>query len=131
MGQIIIDIEENDNCGYFPVQVFETQGKPRSSAVITVPAVPGSDERHQVVGWCASAGAREPREPKEQGVPCEATAVVVGDSGSGQVLLIHGGEHGIRLRPVSSDSQWSLESGEQKGEPYMLITSSAELAFSD
>ena len=51
MGQIMIDIEDNDNSGYFPVQVFETQGEPRSSAVITVPGIPGSDEPHQVGGW--------------------------------------------------------------------------------
>ena len=123
MGQIIIDIEENDNSGYFPVQVFETQGEPRSSTVITVPGIPGSNEPHEVVGWCSDAGTR--------GGPCEATAVVVADSGSGQALMIHGGDHGVRLRPASSGSPWSLEAGEQTGEPYMLIALSTELHFSD
>ena len=123
MDQLMIDIEDNDNSGYFPVQVFETQGEPRSAAVITVPGVPGSDEPHEVVGWCSAAG--------ERGGPCDATAVIVGDSGSGQALMVHGGDHGIRLRPVSSGSPWSLEAGEQKGEPYMLLASSSELFFAE
>lgn len=123
MDQILIDIEDNENSGYFPIQVFETQGQPRSAAVITVPSIPGSDEPHEVVGWCSG--------PDNGGVPCEAIAVIVGDSGSGQALMIHGGDHGIRLRPVSSNSPWSLESGEQKGEPYMMLATTSELLFSD
>ena len=123
MDQIIIDIEDNDNCGYFPVQVFESQGEPRSSAVITVPSIPGSDEPHHVVGWCSDAGDR--------GGPCQAIAVFVGDSGLGQALMIHGGDYGVRLRPASSGSPWSLKAGEQKGEPYLLVASSTDLLFSD
>ena len=123
MGQVMIDIEDNDNSGYFPVQVFETQGEPRSSAVITVPSIPGSDEPYEVVGWCSGAGNR--------GGPCEATAVIVGDSGSGQALMVYGGDYGIRLRPASSGSLWSLEAVGQKGEPYMLLAAAAELLFSD
>ena len=123
MGQIMIDIEDNDNSGYFPVQVFETQGEPRTSAVITVPSIPGSDEPHEVVGWCSVAG--------KGGGPCDVTAVRVGDSGSGRALMIHGGDHGIRLRPAASGSKWNLEAGEQKGEPYMMLASSSELLFSD
>ena len=123
MGQLMIDIEDNDNCGYFPVQVFESQGESRSSAAITIPSFPGSDEPHEVVGWCSG--------DDDGGEPCAATAVIVGDSGSGQVWMIHGGDHGIRLRPVSSGSPWSVSAGEQKGEPYMLLDSSTELLFSD
>ena len=123
MGQIMIDIEDNDNSGYFPVQVFESQGEPRSSAVITVPSIPGSDEPHEVVGWCSDAGDR--------GGPCQATAVIVGDSGLGQALMVHGGDHGVRLRPASSGSPWSLSAGEQMGEPYLLLASSSDLVFSD
>jgi hypothetical protein len=123
MDQIIIDIEDNDNCGYFPMQVFEVQGEARSSAVITIPSVPGSDEPHDVAGWCSEAG--------EDGGPCDATAVAVGDSGAGQVIMIHGGDHGIRMRPASSRSPWSLSSADQIGEPYMLIASSSEIGFSD
>ncbi len=120
MGQMMIDIEDNENCGYFPVQVFETQSEPRSASTITVPYIPESDEPHDVVGWCSDSG----------GTPCDATAVVVGDSGSGQALLVHGGDHGVRLRPSSSTSPWSLDSDDQRGEAYLLLRTSVEPFFS-
>ncbi len=43
MDQLMLDIEDNENCGYFPIQVFETQSEPRSAATITVPNIPQSD----------------------------------------------------------------------------------------
>ncbi|MEE8045255.1 MAG: hypothetical protein V3T49_00290 [Dehalococcoidia bacterium] len=116
----MIDIEDNENSGYFPIQVFETQGEPRSAGVITVPDVPGKDEPYDVVGWCSDDG----------GVVCDVTAVVVGDSGSGQALMIHGGDHGVRMRPTNSASEWSLESADQIGEPYLLLRTSVDLKFS-
>ena len=119
IDQLMIDIEDNDNCGYFPIQVFETQTEPRSAAVIRIPNIPDSDEPHDVVGWSSDDG----------GTPCEAIAVVVGDSGSGQALMIHGGDHGIRLRPSSSQSPWALSSTDQTGEPYLLLQTSVELEF--
>jgi len=115
----MIDIEDNDNCGYFPIQVFETQSEPRTAATITIPNIPESDEPHEVVGWCSDDG----------GTPCAVTAVTVGDSGSGQALMIHGGDHGIRLRPVASEGPWTLVSDDQKGEPYLLLRTSVELDF--
>lgn len=120
MDQLMIDIEDNDNCGYFPIQVFETQSEPRSAAVITIPNIPENDNPHDVVGWDSEDG----------GTACEVTAVVVGDSGSGQALMIYGGDHGIRLRPSSSNSAWSLDADDQNGEPYLLLQTSVELVFS-
>ncbi|MDA0595713.1 MAG: hypothetical protein O2921_00885 [Chloroflexi bacterium] len=118
--QLMIDIEENDNCGYFPIQVFETQSKPKTVTLITIPNIPGKDEPYEVVGWCSDNG----------GMPCEATAVLVGDSGSGQALLIHGGDEGIRLRPTSSNSPWVLGTDDQIGEPYLLLQTSVKLVYS-
>ena len=119
-NRLMIDIEENDNCGYFPIQVFETQSKPQTAALITIPSIPGNDEPHEVVGWCSDNG----------GTPCEATAVQVGDSGSGQALMIHGGDEGIRLRPASSNSPWVLGADDQIGEPYLLLQASVRLVYS-
>ena len=116
----MIDIEDNDNCGYFPIQVFETQSEPRTATSIIVPSIPESDEPHEIVGWCSDDG----------GTPCEVTAVIVGDSGSGQGLMIHGGDHGIRMRPSSSTTPWALDSGDQIGEPYLLLRAGVELDFS-
>jgi len=120
MDQLMIDIEDNDNSGYFPIQVFETQSKPKAASVIRIPNIPESDEPHDVIGWSSDNG----------GTPCDAISVLVGDSGSGQALMIHGGDHGIRLRPSSSKSPWALSSADQTGEPYLLLQTSVELEFS-
>ena len=115
----MIDLEENENSGYFPIQIFETQGKPRSVKMITVPNIPESDAPHDVVGWCSDDG----------GSACNVTVVAVGDSGLGQVTMIYGGDHGIRLRPSSSKSIWSLNETDQSGEPYMLLPISVDIIF--
>ena len=119
VDQLMIDLEENENSGYFPIQIFETQGKSRSVEIITVPNIPESDAPHDVVGWCSDNG----------GSICNVTAVVVGDSGLGQVRMIYGGDHGIRLRPSSSDSIWSLDATDQFREPYILLPISVDLIF--
>ena len=119
VDQLMIDLEENENSGYFPIQIFETQGKPRSVKMITVPNIPENDAPYDVVGWCSDGG----------GSACNVTAVAVGDSGLGQVTMIYGGDHGIRIRPSSSESIWSLDATDQSGEPYILLPISIELIF--
>ena len=119
VDQLMIDLEENEKSGYFPIQIFETQGKSRSVEMITVPNIPESDAPHDVVGWCSHDG----------GSACDVTAVAVGDSGLGQVRMIYGGDHGIRLRPSSSASIWSLDATDQSGEPYILLPISIDLIF--
>jgi hypothetical protein len=126
MDQIMIDIEDNENSGYFPIQVFETQSESRTAQMITIPNTPSSDEAHDVVGWCTDESV--PADP--DGVACAVTSVVVGDSGSGQALLIHGGDQGVRLRVSSGGSEWSLQASDQSGEPYLLLRTSIELVFS-
>jgi hypothetical protein len=126
MDQIMIDIEDNENSGYFPIQVFETQSEPRTALMITIPNTPSSDEPHDVVGWCTDDSV--PADP--DGIACAATSVLVGDSGSGQALLIHGGDQGVRLRVSSGGAEWSLQASDQSGEPYLLLRTSIELIFS-
>jgi hypothetical protein len=118
--QLMIDIEDNDNCGYFPIQVFETQSEPRTSSLIRIPSIPESDEPHDVTGWSSDDG----------GSPCDAVAVLVGDSGSGQAMMIYGGDHGVRIRPSAGGEPWSLESSHQTGEPYILLQTSVQLELS-
>jgi len=119
VDQLMIDIEENENSGYFPIQIFETQGESRSVPMITVPNITENNVPHDVVGWCSDDG----------GSTCNVTAVAVGDSGLGQVTMIYGGDNGIRLRPSSSKSAWSLDATDQSGEPYILLSTSADLIF--
>ena len=48
-------------------------------------------------------------------------AAKVSDSGDGVVVLVYGGDEGLRLRPSGSSSEWSLDDAEQWGEPCLLL----------
>jgi hypothetical protein len=119
-NKLMIDFEEDDNCGYFPIQVFETQSEPQTAALITIQSIRENAEPQEIVGWCSDNG----------GMPCEVTAVLVGYSGSVQAAMIHGGDEGIRLRPTSSDSPWVLGWNDQIGESYLLLQTSVKLVYS-
>ncbi len=118
MPQVWIDIEDNDNCGYFPMQTFEVRGVERAAGAIVIADVSNVDGPCEVVGW-------------DDGGPCELRVVKVGDSGAGESLLVHGSNHGIRLRPRRASEKWSLDSGEQFGEPYMLLPYDTEIEYLD
>ena len=57
--------------------------------------------------------------------PCPARAALSEDSGEGVVLLVYGGGHGIRLRPVGSTGDWDLQDGSQWGEACLMLDSGA------
>ena len=116
MAQVWIDIEDNDNCGYFPMQTFEVRGQERVASSILLDDVTNVEGRCEAVGW--SEGGR-----------CEIRVVPIGDSGAGESILVHGGNHGIRLRPDCAAGDWSLESAGEIGEPYMLLPSGTAIAF--
>ena len=82
MGRIYIDVEENPNCGYHPMQTFETQTAEREVAELWVPGVSGADGPHMLVGWCS----------ENSGGPCPLTLVEVTDSGAAVSLLVVGGD---------------------------------------
>ena len=110
MGRIYIDVEESPNCEYNPIQTFETRTEERHIEELWVPGVSGKDGPHIVVGWSSH----------DNGSPCPVTVVEVTDSGAAVSLLVAGGDYGLRIKPENS-GEWSLNSGEQWGEPYMLL----------
>ena len=118
MAQVWIDIEDNSNCGYFPIQTFEARGVERVCRSILLDDVSEVDGLCEVVGW-----SNEGR--------CEVRVVAVGDSGAGETMLVYGGNHGIRLRPHILSTEWSLESPDEYGEPYMLLSECASIEFLD
>lgn len=116
MAQVWIDIEDNDNCGYFPMQTFEVRGKERVASSILLDDVTNIEGRCEAVGW------------SDEG-RCNVNVVPVGDSGSGESILVHGGNHGIRLRSNRAIADWSLESEDEFGEPYMLLPTGTSIEF--
>lgn len=116
MAQVWIDIEDNDNCGYFPMQTFEVRGQERVASSILLDDVTNVEGRCEAVGW------------SEEG-RCEVHVVPVGDSGAGESILVHGGNHGIRLRSNRVVADWSIESEDEFGEPYMLLPTGTLIKF--
>ncbi len=116
MAQVWIDIEDNENCGYFPMQTFEARGVESVAESVVLEDVSGFEGRCEVIGW------------SDEG-RCEIRVVAIGDSGAGESILIYGGNNGIRLRPSGSGTEWSLDATEQFGEPYMLLPTGSEIEF--
>ena len=116
MPQVWIDIEDNENCGYFPMQTFEARGTERVASRILLWNISGVAGTCEAIGW------------SDEG-RCEIRVVPVGDSGAGESILVHGGNHGIRLRPNDAQSEWSLESPAEFGEPYMLLPTGTTIEF--
>ena len=116
MAQVWIDIEDNENCGYFPMQTFEVRGIEREAASVMLDSVTGVDGKCEVVGW------------SDEG-RCAVHVVAVGDSGAGESILVYGGNHGLRLREYGNDGEWSLGSAVEFGEPYMLLPSLSDVVF--
>ena len=121
MAQVWIDIEENDNCGYFPMQTFEARGEVETSGSVTVDEFPGRDGSQEIVGWCSDDG----------GSPCEVSVVLIGDSGAGESRLVSGGDYGVRIRDAGTGEEWSVDSVSQQGEPYVLLNSTASYLLND
>ena len=83
-----------------------SQPQPITKLIATTPM--GADIWCEVTGW------------KEDG-PCPAYAAQAEDSGEGVVLLIYGGDWGIRLRPDGDPAEWDLANGTQWGEPCLML----------
>jgi hypothetical protein len=111
MSQVWVEVEENPNCPYSPLQTFEGRGTERTADALLVQNVSGRAGPHVVVGWSS----------KDRGAPCPVRYVLVADSGAGVSLLVSGGDYGLRLRPAESSLEWSLDAADQFGEPYLLL----------
>ena len=62
----------------------------------------------QVTGWGADG-------------PTPAYSVLAEDSGEGVIMLVYGGDDGIRLRRDGDGSQWDLADADQWGEPCLML----------
>ena len=109
---IFLEVEENDNCDYMPLQVYESH---QASVPISKVNLADSERPHgtyQVTGWSSHGN----------GTPCPALYTPVSDSGQAVVHLVYGGDWGIRLKPMDPDEEWDINSLNQWGEPYLMLT---------
>ena len=105
---IEIDVDICPNTDFPALKVVHSTDEPWEVTQVVAPLPDGTLGSCSVTGW------------DDKG-PVVAYAVNVFDSGEGTVLLIYGGEHGIRLKASDSIEPWSVNSSTQWGEPCLLL----------
>ncbi|MYC05663.1 MAG: hypothetical protein F4X57_00520 [Chloroflexi bacterium] len=118
---IYIEVDENDNCEYMPLMLYEPHADavPVTRVVLDEPGrAPGE---YQVTGWSSDNG----------GTPCAAMYCPVSDSGQAVVHLVFGGDWGIRMKPANSAAEWSIDNSEQFGEPYVMLLDESAIILSE
>ncbi len=68
----------------------------------------GEDLWCRVTGWSSEG-------------PCVAMSALAEDSGEGVVLLVYGGNEGLRLQPAGSGDDWDLANSAQWGEAVLML----------
>lgn len=111
-----IDVEANENSPMMANMVFHNLGEP--VRVVRVRLYEGRPEGEvfAVTGWSSADG----------GAPCDAFAVPVDDSGSGNAYLVYGGDWGVRLRPLTAQ-EWRIDAPDQWGETHLVLADAEDL----
>ncbi len=109
---IEVEVISGDNSPLDLHRMFDLLEEPRPVSRVMAPDSMGQDVWCEVTGWDA-------------GSPCQAQAALAEDSGEGVVLLIYGGDEGIRLRSAGSPGEWDLEDRNQWGEACLMLGQNA------
>lgn len=89
-------------------RMFDLVSEPQPITGVFTADADGQDRWCDVTGWSESG-------------PCSAMAALSEDSGEGVVLLVYGGDQGIRLRPAGCQEAWDLASQNQWGEACLML----------
>jgi hypothetical protein len=116
---LVIEIPLNPNCDSVEMRVFHDLGPPRPVVQVRMeaPAGGGGPQWRAVTGWTAA------------GTACPALARKVDDSGEGVVLLVSGGDAGLRLQVAGRNAPWRLDDPSQWGAPFLLLPGADDLRF--
>lgn len=99
-------------------RVFDLLGDPEPVSQVFTADSMGEDRWCDITGW------------SDQG-QCPAYAVKAEDSGDGVILLIYGGNQGIRLKPADLRDEWALDNTSQWGEPCLMLEAGAKYRAPD
>ena len=105
---IEVEVIAGENSPLDVHRMFDLLEQPRPVSRVVAPNIRGEDVWCDVTGW-------------DSGGPTQAMAALSEDSGEGVVLLVYGGDEGLRLRPAGSAEDWSLSVGEQWGEACLML----------
>ena len=103
-----VDVTGGGNSPMDLNRVFDLISDPSTITQVFTADPMDSDRWCDVTGWSESG-------------PCPALAALSEDSGEGVVLLVYGGDQGIRLKPVDIKEEWDLASHNQWGEPCLML----------
>ena len=103
-----IEVEAGGNSPMDLNRMFDLLSQPRTIRRVVAPDPMGEDTWCDVTGW-------------GHGGPCPAYCALSEDSGEGVVLVIYGGEDGIRLRPAGTAGDWDLACDGQWGEACLML----------
>jgi hypothetical protein len=112
-----IQVDANDNTPMSASQVYKNLGMPFPVKAVLIYEGEPQGTPYEVVGWSSLMG----------GVPSIAYAVQIEDSSEGSAYVVYGADCGIRLRPLGSDAEWSLDNTDQLGETHLVLASLDEL----
>ncbi len=111
---IEVEVIAGDNSPLDLHRMFDLLEDPRSVSRVLAPDPMGEDVWCDVTGW-------------NDGGPSPAMAALSEDSGEGVVLLIYGGDEGVRLRPVDAHGDWDLADRGQWGEACLMLGKDARV----
>ena len=114
---IYLEIGENDNCEYMPLQVFEARDDPVPVNRVRLFYPDRPHGVYEVTGWSSD----------DEGTPEPAMYVPVSDSGQAVAHLVCGGDWGLRFRPEGSGEEWDIVSPDQWGEPFLVLTDEEDI----
>ena len=109
-----VDVTQSANCPLSVTRVFDALEAPIQVSRVIASDPEDNDHLCDVTGWSSSG-------------PCRASAALVEDSGEGIVMLIYGGDEGIRLKPADCQEGWDLTSPRQWGEACLLLDRNVRL----
>ena len=116
-----VEVEANPNTPMSATQVYKNISEPFRVAAVRIFEGDPEGRLFDITGWTSAGG----------GSPCDAFAVKVEDSSSGEAWLVYGGDWGLRLRPTESFEDWSLSDPDQYGETHLVLADEGDIMFAD
>ncbi len=118
---MFVEVESNPNCEASVFLRFKEMAPSQPISHIKL------YDRYPQGEWCTVTGwGDDPEQPV-----CEVFAQTVEDSGAGMATLVFGGIYGIRLKPEQNTEPWDLESQNQWGEAYLLLSGDGDVRYSE
>ena len=111
-----VEVVANGNSPMDLNRVFDLLREPQRIIRLVAPDPMGNDVWCDVTGW-------------ENGGPCPALAAPAEDSGEGVIMLIYGGEDGIRLKPAEAAGDWHVDAPGQWGEACLMLGSDVRIEY--